>query len=67
MRRAHHHAFENRLTSDQRFFATLKGGQELNGHQETHEISQRTHSFYVRLLDACYVKKYRSLGYHSEP
>jgi hypothetical protein len=29
VRRAHHHAFENSLAADQRFFATFKGGQKL--------------------------------------
>ena len=43
VRRAHHHALEHGLPADQGFFATFKRGQKLHGHQETHEISQKTH------------------------
>ena len=43
VRGTHHHAFEHGLAADQSFFPALQRGQKLHGHQETHEISQRTH------------------------
>jgi len=45
MRRAHHDAFEDGLAADKSFLTAFKGGQQLNGYQETYEISQRTHRY----------------------
>ncbi len=43
MGRAHHNALEHGLAADQGLLATLQRRQQLDGHEETPDITQKTH------------------------